>query len=57
MPRWLAAAVVALSILVGVSRCYLGVLYPSDVLVGWILAGLALLAAEPVLLRFGVPSA
>jgi undecaprenyl-diphosphatase len=54
MPPWPAAAVVALSILVGVSRCYLGVHYPTDVLAGWILAGLAFLAAKPVLLRLGV---
>jgi undecaprenyl-diphosphatase len=57
LPLWLAAAVVALSILVGVSRCYLGVHFPTDVLVGWILAGVAFLAAEPVLLGLGVISA
>lgn len=34
----MAAAVLALGLLVGVSRCYLGVHYPCDVVVGWALA-------------------
>lgn len=33
-----AAVVLALALLVGFSRCYLGVHYPGDVLTGWILA-------------------
>lgn len=34
----LALAVVTLGLLVGVSRCWLGVHYPGDVLAGWLLA-------------------
>lgn len=45
----LAGAVLTLGLLVGVSRCYLGVHYPGDVVMGWTLAALAVLAAGPVL--------
>ncbi len=38
-PAW-AAAVVGVGVAVGVSRCYLGIHYPGDVLVGWALAAL-----------------
>ena len=34
----LAGAVFALGLMVGVSRCYLGVHYPGDILMGWALA-------------------
>jgi undecaprenyl-diphosphatase len=44
-----AAAVLVLGLLVGVSRCYLGVHFPGDVLVGWALAALAVLSAGPAL--------
>lgn len=34
----MASAVIALALLVGISRCYLGVHYPGDVVIGWIVA-------------------
>lgn len=42
-------AILVLGLLVGVSRCYLGVHYPGDVVVGWALAGAAVLSVGPVL--------
>jgi undecaprenyl-diphosphatase len=39
-------------LLVGVSRCYLGVHYPGDVLVGWALASGATMIAESVMALF-----
>lgn len=45
----LAWAALALGVMVGVSRCYLGVHYPGDVLVGWTLAALAVFSAGPIL--------
>lgn len=45
VPAALAAAVIGLGLLVGLSRCYLGVHYPGDVLVGWVLAVAAFAAA------------
>lgn len=44
-----AACVLGLGLLVGISRCYLGVHYPGDVLVGWTLAALSVAVAGPVL--------
>jgi undecaprenyl-diphosphatase len=44
-----SAALVALALVVGLSRCYLGVHYPGDVIAGWMLAVLGVLAAGPVL--------
>jgi undecaprenyl-diphosphatase len=40
-----AAALVGLALVVGLSRCYLGVHYPGDVIAGWMLAVLGVLAA------------
>ena len=40
-----AFVALALGLAIGVSRCYLGVHYPGDVLTGWMLAILAVLSA------------
>jgi undecaprenyl-diphosphatase len=42
------AGVLLLGLTVGVSRCYLGVHYPGDVLMGWLLAAATYLAAPLV---------
>jgi undecaprenyl-diphosphatase len=49
LPGAVATALVALAVVVGLSRCYLGVHYPGDVLAGWVLAMLGLAAAGLVL--------
>lgn len=43
-----SAALVALALVVGLSRCYLGVHYPGDVIAGWMLAVLGVVAAGAV---------
>ena len=50
LPRWvrttLVAAMVALVLLIGVSRVYLGVHYPTDVIAGWTLGAVIVLLYE-----------
>ncbi|HUF11909.1 MAG TPA: phosphatase PAP2 family protein [Longimicrobiales bacterium] len=53
-PAQLSAAVLGLGLLVGLSRCYLGVHYPGDVIVGWALALGAYLIAPSGLASFGL---
>jgi undecaprenyl-diphosphatase len=38
LPAFFAGLALGIGLLVGISRCYLGVHYPGDVLAGWILA-------------------
>ncbi len=49
LPAPVAGGVLGLALLVGLSRSYLGVHYPGDVLAGWVLAGAGAAAAGPVL--------
>lgn len=49
LPGPAGVAVLALAATVGMSRCYLGVHYPGDVIAGWVLAVLGLLAAGVVI--------
>lgn len=49
LPGPAAAALLAIAALTGMSRCYLGVHYPGDVIVGWVLAALGLVAAGIVI--------
>lgn len=41
--RWVWVSCVAVMILIGLSRMYLGVHFPSDVLIGWLIGGILLL--------------
>ena len=53
-PASLSAATLGLGVLVGLSRCYLGVHYPGDVIVGWALALGSFLIAPRTLALFGL---
>lgn len=43
LPATFGLPVLAIALLVGLSRCYLGVHYPGDVVMGWAVAGAAYL--------------
>lgn len=45
----LGIPVLFLGLMVGLSRCYLGIHYPGDVLAGWLLAALSVVAADPLM--------
>lgn len=47
-----AGCIVSLPFLIGFSRVYLGVHYPSDVLVGWLVGGLCLYAGILLTIRY-----
>jgi undecaprenyl-diphosphatase len=53
LPAAASPALVALALVVGLSRCYLGVHYPGDVIAGWMLAVLGVLAAGAVVALAG----
>jgi undecaprenyl-diphosphatase len=53
LPPVPTAALVAPALVVGLSRCYLGVHYPGDVIAGWMLALLGLAAAGPAMMMVG----
>lgn len=49
LPGVLGMAALGAAAMVGVSRCYLGVHYPGDVIVGWLLVAASLWMAGPIL--------
>jgi len=53
LPLPLGLPVFALGMAVGLTRCYLGVHYPGDVVAGWSLAVLSVLIAPTLLQLFG----
>lgn len=52
VPLPLGMLILGLGVAVGLSRCYLGVHYPGDVLAGWALAALSVALAGPLLSVF-----
>jgi undecaprenyl-diphosphatase len=52
LPLAIGLPVFLLGMMVGMTRCYLGVHYPGDVMAGWALAVLAVVVADPVLAVF-----
>jgi undecaprenyl-diphosphatase len=54
LPTPIALILLSVAAIVGLSRCYLGVHYPGDVLVGWTLAALAVMAAPYALPLLGL---
>jgi undecaprenyl-diphosphatase len=54
LPGPIAAIVLGIALVVGISRCYLGVHYPGDVLAGWAAAASAVLAGPWALAALGL---
>ena len=53
LPLTLGISILVLGMAVGLTRCYLGVHYPGDVLAGWSLAVLSVLLAPSLIGLFG----
>ena len=50
LPLPLGLPALVLGLAVGLTRCYLGVHYPGDVMAGWVLAVVAVILADPFLI-------
>jgi undecaprenyl-diphosphatase len=53
LPFYVGVPVLALGLAIGLTRCYLGVHYPGDVVAGWSIAALSVLVAPFFLRLFG----